>query len=431
MSNPNLVRHQGRRLVIAGLLCGAAVLPYPAAALPPAEVAPAKSAAATAAEPFSDYRLSVGDTLSVTVFGRPDLGGQFHVGGDGAVRMPLVGSMPAKGRTCVEIEEDLVARLSKLLDYPVQVTLDIAAYQPVFVVGAVGMPGEVAFTPGLSAMKAFAKAGGTSALRQQPYNHAMDLAAAERDLKIAQVDMRTLLIRRAALDAAINGQTDPVLPPELKAAAQTPEVAEAVAREKALLETERANLTAEIALLQQQQGQFVEESKALQKQMAAATSHGDMVRNELNRVQPLAERGLATNMRLQDLRTNEADADRDRYGAAAAMSRAQQQITDLGLRMRQLEDELRRRYMLERRNIDVDIERARARIDGAQRQFAAVAQADPSAMFFGRGELKFSITREGANGPEILTATAATLLRPGDILEVGLAGDVITRLQAF
>lgn len=369
---------------------------------------------AGAAEP---YRLTVGDTLSVMVFGRADLTGSFRIGQDQAIRLPLVGEVLAGGRTRGEVESDLAARLSRLLDYQAQVVVDVAAFRPVFVIGDVAAPGEYVFAPGLSALEAFAKAGGTPTLRQLPYDQAIGMASAERDLRLAKADLRGQLVRRAALDAALEGG-EIALPAELSPVAQSDGVRAAMARETALLAAERKQMANQVKSLGTQRDQFKEEIAALEKQIKALGVQADLVRDEVDKIKGLAERGLATSGRLLELRRVLSDAEGDRFQATAYLSRARQQMVELERRAQMLDDERRRRLLDERRTVDLDVERSRARADGALAQLGALSSVIPADLAFGRGDVGFTVTRRG----EALSAKGDTPLMPGDILEVRVEG---------
>ncbi len=105
------------------------------------------------------YRLAPGDKVAVQVFGQTDLSGQFDVNADGMVSLPLVGSVPASGRTLAEITDDLRERLNRFIVNP-RFTVDIVTYRQVFVLGEVQKPGGYPYTVGLTAQQAVALAGG-------------------------------------------------------------------------------------------------------------------------------------------------------------------------------------------------------------------------------------------------------------------------------
>jgi polysaccharide export outer membrane protein len=116
--------------------------------LPPAPPAPA-----------GDYRLDAGDKVSVTVFGQTDLSGQFDVGADGTLMLPLVGRLPVRGLTVEEVAAQAGERYGKVMVQP-KVTADVAAYRSVFVLGEVNHAGNFAYIPGLRVQQAVAIAGG-------------------------------------------------------------------------------------------------------------------------------------------------------------------------------------------------------------------------------------------------------------------------------
>jgi len=93
------------------------------------------------------YRVAPYDTLSVTVFQEPDLstpsGSPLPVDANGNVSLPLIGSLPAAGKTTDELGMVIASRLgAKYLKNP-QVTVSVASSAPqkVTVQGEVAHPG--------------------------------------------------------------------------------------------------------------------------------------------------------------------------------------------------------------------------------------------------------------------------------------------------
>lgn len=113
-----------------------------------------------AAPQAAEYRLGAGDRLQVTVFGQPDLSGTFEIGGEGTVALPLLGAVPAGGRTLRELSEDIRVRLDK--DYVVnpRVNIEVTNYRPFYILGQVTRPGSYPYVAGLDVRQAIAIAGG-------------------------------------------------------------------------------------------------------------------------------------------------------------------------------------------------------------------------------------------------------------------------------
>jgi polysaccharide biosynthesis/export protein len=91
----------------------------------------------------SAYKIGPLDVIEVSVFKVPDLSRTVQVADSGTVNLPLVGEIPAVGRTAQEIERDLTKRLgAKYLQSP-QVNVYVKEYnsQRVTVDGSVKKPG--------------------------------------------------------------------------------------------------------------------------------------------------------------------------------------------------------------------------------------------------------------------------------------------------
>jgi polysaccharide export outer membrane protein len=108
------------------------------------------------------YRLDAGDQVRVIVFGQADLSNTYVIDQSGAISMPLVGSVPARGRTTAEMEGAIAARLKSGFIRNPDVSVEVDRYRPFFVMGEVGAAGQYAFVPGITVQQAIAVAGGFS-----------------------------------------------------------------------------------------------------------------------------------------------------------------------------------------------------------------------------------------------------------------------------
>jgi len=135
------------------------------------QATPIRSAAASetarkltaAATPGSiAYRIGPLDMLEVSVFKVPDLSKAVQVGDDGNISYPLIGEVPAAGRTTHELERDLAKRLGdKYLRSP-QVTVLVREYnsQRITVEGSVKNSGVYPMKGRTSLVQGIAMAGG-------------------------------------------------------------------------------------------------------------------------------------------------------------------------------------------------------------------------------------------------------------------------------
>lgn len=120
-----------------------------------------------------DYRLKPGDVLQIEVLEDATLNRTAIVLPDGQISLPLVGSVPAAGRSLAQVQGDLATQLSGSFATPptVYVTLSALAERlppveprtiDVFVVGAANAPGQLEMEPGSTVLQAVAQAGGMS-----------------------------------------------------------------------------------------------------------------------------------------------------------------------------------------------------------------------------------------------------------------------------
>ncbi|TRX57528.1 polysaccharide biosynthesis/export family protein [Thalassomonas sp. M1454] len=107
-----------------------------------------------------EYRLDAGDTISISVFGEPELGKQTLLSDTGKITYPFLGELTVRGLTVVELERAIHDGLKG--DYLVNpnVSVAIVKYRPFFIDGEVKKDGAYPYQPGLTVAKAITLAGG-------------------------------------------------------------------------------------------------------------------------------------------------------------------------------------------------------------------------------------------------------------------------------
>lgn len=109
---------------------------------------------------LQDYRLGPGDVVRIAVFGEERLSGQFQVGATGAISYPLVGDVPAQGKTIPEFVSLLTQVLQEGYMREPRITVEVTTYRPFYLLGEIGSPGTYPYTPGMTVINAIAAAGG-------------------------------------------------------------------------------------------------------------------------------------------------------------------------------------------------------------------------------------------------------------------------------
>jgi polysaccharide biosynthesis/export protein len=108
------------------------------------------------------YRLDAGDRLRVVVYGQEGLTNTYAIDAGGAITMPLIGSVPARGRTPAGLASEITAKLRNGYIRDPSVAVEIESYRPFFILGEVAAPGQYPYVPNMSVESAVAIAGGFS-----------------------------------------------------------------------------------------------------------------------------------------------------------------------------------------------------------------------------------------------------------------------------
>jgi polysaccharide biosynthesis/export protein len=127
-----------------------------AAAMPVAYVAP------VSARHDAPYHLDAGDKLRVVVFGQEGLTNTYAIDAGGAITMPLIGAVAARGRTPAGLAAEIAAKLRNGYIREPSVAVEVETYRPFFILGEVAAPGQYPYVPNMSVESAVAIAGGFS-----------------------------------------------------------------------------------------------------------------------------------------------------------------------------------------------------------------------------------------------------------------------------
>lgn len=136
-------------LVLAG--CAAASQPV---------VSTGERYAAVSDQEDDNYQLGAGDKIRVTVFNEETLSGEFSVGTEGAVSLPLIGDVAAKGKTPQQLATEVQSKLADGYLREPKVSIEVSSYRPFFILGEVKAPGQYPYASGMTVMNAIATAQG-------------------------------------------------------------------------------------------------------------------------------------------------------------------------------------------------------------------------------------------------------------------------------
>ena len=139
------------------------------AASPRAAYAPAPAVYAAPMPVVHDrtYRLDAGDKLRVVVYGQEGLTNTYAIDAGGSITMPLIGAVPARGRTPAGLAAEISGKLRNGYIREPSVAVEIETYRPFFILGEVAAPGQYPYVPNMSVESAVAIAGGFSPRAQR------------------------------------------------------------------------------------------------------------------------------------------------------------------------------------------------------------------------------------------------------------------------
>jgi len=111
-------------------------------------------------ETFDEYVLGPEDRIKITVFGEPDMTGDYRVGSDGAIAFPLVGDIRVEGLTLRQAEEAIKEKLRQGYLKKPSVSIEVSESRPFYILGEVRRPGSYNYIAGMNVLQAVAISGG-------------------------------------------------------------------------------------------------------------------------------------------------------------------------------------------------------------------------------------------------------------------------------
>ncbi|HEY0875858.1 MAG TPA: polysaccharide biosynthesis/export family protein [Vicinamibacterales bacterium] len=152
-----------------------------------------------AADADADYRLVPGDKLRIEVYKDAQLSQSLQVRPDGKITLPLVGDVPAAGRTSNELRDTIASSLTEYIANPVVTVIVVETVPPVYyVVGEVNSPGPQPLTGQISVLQALSAAGGFRDF------------AKTKDIRIQRKTPTGMTTLRFNYKDAINGEQKPI-----------------------------------------------------------------------------------------------------------------------------------------------------------------------------------------------------------------------------
>lgn len=317
----------------------------------------------------ANYRLGIGDELRVRVFEwRAATGdvhewaalkGEYDVGADGSIAMPLLGTLKASGLTTAQLADAISTQLQSRLTLSIrpQASIDIIQYRPFYISGDVNKPGEYPYRPGLTVLQAMSIAGG-----RYRVNDPGLVLNATGDLQVHRLEYDQLLARRARLRAELDDAATVTLPPELQRLEANPSTAQLIQREEAIFTAHRNALASETNALNQLKAVLNSEVTSLQGKTKTMDQQLGLMNQEVNQTANLVQRGLATAPRAYELRQTQLETEGRRLDLDTAILRAREDVAKADQAMVELHDKTRNQAQTDLAETEQKLRETSARI---------------------------------------------------------------------
>lgn len=362
------------------------------------------------------YRLAPGDRITVTVFGQPELSGDVLIDDAGAITVPLTDPIEVKDLTLLECQKRIGDRLADGILRKPSVSVRIAELRPLYVLGDVRLPGTYPFRYGSTIQSAVALAGGFGPGELLRNTAVPEFLLADERVRQLTLQKRTLLVRKARLEAQRDGQ-DTFSPPAFADAANDKNTTEIVANERDIFFVQGAILRDQIDVIRSQKPHLQGQIEANTEQGTAGKKQLDLIRQQIDRYEKLFKQGLGTQNNDFQYRVLEANQEAAVWRLLSDVSRLQMQSADLNFKIQEIEAVFKRQVATELREtrdrlseLEVTLPAA-IRIRDVKLQYAGGAAAEG-------GKHLIRITRTRNGHAVVLDANETTPVEPGDVIDV-------------
>ncbi len=366
------------------------------------------------------YPLATGDSLAITVFGEPDLSGDFEVDSLGLLSLPLIGRVQATGLDAGELEAAIVEKLKDGYLKNPRVIVEVRAYRPFYILGGVKSPGRYPYVIGMTVLNAIALLGGYYATEEDDLRSRLAVTRGRESLNLLRGDYRVAIIREARLIAERDGLEEIAFPQEVLQNQNDPKVAEQIEGETRIFTTRRENLTGAVAILKINISNFHEEISALKAEMKSAARQIKLLNMEIEGLESLLAKGYTRRPRLLALKRTLAGLEANRRGKQAFIARARQNIGGAELEIIKLRQDRHSGVVAQLQGVQNEISKLEKRLAAAtdvlRANLAAATRTGTRLLDQTRGRI--IITRNTADGPRDLEAAEHTPVFPGDIIRI-------------
>jgi polysaccharide export outer membrane protein len=353
------------------------------------------------------------------------LTGEFSIAASGDVSLPLIGEVPAAGKTTADLAVIIAEGLQRKIGLSKRpdASVEVVEYRPFYIMGVVAKPGQYPCIPRLNVLQAISTAGGILAVTDLGIlNLEREALVSRGDLRVLSAERLGLVARRARLEAELQDSAAVDFPAELKEQAKAPAIARLMREEQLLFESRRQALRSQVEALTQTKSLLSNEVETLKAKSVALQRQLDIARKELDSVNSLVSKGLAVTSRQLALDQNASQFDSSRLDINLLILRAQQDIAKADRDILDLRNRRRDEILTETADVRAKLAANVEKADTAQALVYNLDVRAPQAAMARLGDpsqkLRIAIARRVNGDVVTLSAGETDTVEPGDIVRV-------------
>ncbi|QRM57003.1 sugar ABC transporter substrate-binding protein [Sinorhizobium sp. BG8] len=374
------------------------------------------------------YRIAPGDAVTFDFLDDTELPVTLIVTTDGQGQFPLIGGVEVGGLTVSEALDKLRTEFKKreILVDP-KISLNIATFRPIFVLGDVKSPGSFPFYPGLTVEQSIGLAGGTQTAVINPSDKLMVRARLRGEIDGTDALIVSEAVYAARLQSQLRGldHLDLALVP--KAAenyVKNTNLKSLIDLEEKILKSDMATMKSQTDILNEGITESTESLRILTELEAQQKEVVAMSLKDLDRVAGLRARELNTEADLSRAKTQASGEKASLLGIYAEMSRSRRELGNLKFQLTQLSADREKELLMKLQEREVTLQKLISSRQSAEEQFFLLASIESEEKDRAKSKISFSyeVRREESGKRKSITASTFTELLPGDVVVVSLSG---------
>jgi polysaccharide export outer membrane protein len=373
--------------------------------------------AATPAFAEDPYYLAPGDRVGITVFDQPDLSGTYLVEPNGDIAMPLIGPLNVTSWTPQSLQGELVSRFANGYLQNPMINVRLSELRPTTIVGEVRAPGRYTYIDGMTVEAGIALAGGNVRATSEETVQRLDMLRSEERLRSLTLEELSQRARKARLEAQVKGAAS------FEVVDSDPHNAEVLkqiyAGERRIFDSEVAAQASQIALLTQQMHTLEADSQSFEQQVILEKQQVDILDHQITDVSGLLANGLTRRSPVQDMQREKARTQSSLSRVLGELARAKSALAEANLKIQDVGSAYHNRLATDLQSVDLLLDATENALPLAREDLRLRTERLPFATKDDTKPQVLRISRYRKGVFDTFEADAGTLLRPGDILQVG------------